>query len=133
MVVQKIYVDANAKKIMAQLKKQHQMPESGDGREHSRRPWNVVLKLEFELVQDDATLQQKAEVTTHDISQGGFSFIYNKDLPIGTRVKTCFDMLPNKPIVYGEIRGARHLYGMQYRVGVAFVDVSRKQASSKKA
>jgi hypothetical protein len=127
MANRKAYIDETAKKIMQQLQQKYQLPDGGDGRKHQRKPWNVVLSVEFKISGGRLTLERKAEVTTHDISQGGFSFIFNENILKGTHVKACFDMLPNKPIVHGEVRSSRLLYGVQHRIGVAFIDVARAE------
>ena len=119
----KVHIDETARKILDQLERSYRMPDEGEGRKHPRKSWCVVLSVEFEIENGALTLQRTEEVTTHDISQGGFSFIFNENLIEKTRVKARFDMLPNKPTIYGEVRSSRHLYGTQHRIGVCFIEV----------
>lgn len=114
-------------RVLDQLREDFSLPESGDGREHERRPWCVVMTIEINRQSNTGIFKKSAQITTHDISRGGFSFIYHETIPEKSQITARFDMLPNKPIIHGTIRSCFHLLGNQYRVGVQFNDVARKQ------
>ena len=127
----KVVNDKTARRILRQLQRDRQNPDGKEIRKHQRKSWCVVLSAEFEIEEGSITLEHKEEVITHDISQGGFSFIFHMNLTKGPHIKACFDMLPKKPVINGEVRSSRHLYGTQYRIGVSFVHVARANEQEK--
>jgi len=123
----KPYIDVDSQKILEYLQREFQIPESGDGRAHQRKPWCVVLTIQFNDSSDQLTITNKAEITTHDLSRGGFGFIFNQNMEVKSTISACFEMLPNKPIIHGEVRSCRRLFGQQYRIGVEFTNVKRSE------
>jgi len=113
--------------ILEQLREDFSLPESGDGRKHERRSWCVVMTVEVDRQSHNGTFRKSAQITTHDISRGGFSFIYHETIPENSKITGQLDMLPNKPVIHGVIRSCFHLIGNQYKIGVQFADVARKK------
>ena len=124
-MVKKTHVDAASRQILEHLQEEYKPPQGGDGRMHQRKSWCAVLTVQFEDSTGQLTILHKVEITTHDVSRGGFGFIFNKNIRVGSHISAQFNMLPNQPIIHGEIRSSRHLCGQQYRIGVFFTNVKR--------
>ena len=63
---------------------------------------------------------RKLDVLIHDVSAGGFGFIFGQRLNPGTTVRAQFDYLPNHPVVTGIVRYCTHLGDTHHRIGVQF-------------
>jgi hypothetical protein len=79
-----------------------------------------VAKVTIWLRRDRWDFPREVEVTTLDISRGGFSFMYPHFLHTDTTVSTRFDTLPDRPILTGTIKSCVYVAG-QHRVGVEFI------------
>lgn len=88
-----------------------------DEREASRYPW--VTKLAVRIVDPTGGIRD-IEITTHDLSVGGFSFLYNQFLHNGTIVITHIKSLPNQPTIMCVVRNCVHVKGAIHRIGVRF-------------
>jgi hypothetical protein len=86
-----------------------------------RRPWVVPLFIDVEHTSNIGVVRQQARVTTQDLSAGGFSFLHKQFIPVGVRILAHFNVLPDKPVVPGEVRSCILVTGMQHRVGVQFL------------
>ncbi len=113
--------------IFERLRLQHEIEEVDNRRRAQRRSWSVPLTVT--LLEHVATGGSKREVdvVTHDISPGGFSFIHNGFVHVGTEVATLLTMLPDRPKVMGVVRNCIHLANSMHRVGVQFIQVARSQ------
>lgn len=90
-------------------------------RRHERKVWNAVLTLVIEEHLDGGYVRHRqVEVTTVDISAGGFAFMHNKAINAETVVRARFEGLPQKPVLIGVVRNCRLVDGKQHRVGVQF-------------
>ncbi|MGE3181609.1 MAG: PilZ domain-containing protein [Phycisphaerae bacterium] len=107
-------------KVISELKKFEERRPGGSKRDriHDRHAWCV--KLSIQLLEPTGTLKQ--EVTTCDLSKGGFAFISHRLIHVGTQLKTIFDMLPSKPRLGGVVRNCIYIQPRQYRVGIQFQD-----------
>lgn len=115
-----------SQRILKQLSDQHAGAGGGGkgfkDRKHERRAWAVPLTVMLEERTGQFHRSREVEVTTHNISVGGFAFVYNQYVHAGTIVKVQFDTLPNKPKLTGVVRNCAFLSGRQHRVGVQFLD-----------
>jgi hypothetical protein len=114
--------DVSAKEVFDQL--HHRFGPSGravsNERRHDRHKWVTPLTVLIEKEPDHKSQQRDVEVTTHDISRGGFSFMFKQYLHPGTRIRTRFNALPGCPIVRGIVRNCIHLGATFHRIGVEF-------------
>jgi len=118
-----------ASTIMTELSKQHVKGDTKghERRKHARKNWQTVIKLILNEDTTSLTSQgREIEVTTQDISVGGFGFLYSRYLYPDTEVIAKFDCLPGKPMLRGVICDCHLIGGMQHRVGVRFTKVLRK-------
>lgn len=88
-----------------------------DQRTAERKPWVTQLTL---LIADPLGKSRTVNVSSHDISTGGFSFIYKQFVHINTKVRAQFESLPGRPSLNGVVRSCIHVGGMHHRVGVQF-------------
>lgn len=88
-----------------------------DKREADRYPW--AIKLHVTII-DPMGTPREIVVQTHDLSIGGFSFIYNQFLHNGTVVIACIKALPKQPKVLCIVKNCVHVKGASHRVGVRF-------------
>ncbi len=120
---------AAPEQVMAELSRQHHggSTKGHEKRKHQRKQWHTVIRL----VLEDPKLvgnRRAIEVTTQDISVGGFAFIHSQYLYPGTIVRACFNNLPNQPWLKGIIRDCRLLGGIQHRIGVQFTEIVKNRA-----
>ena len=95
-----------------------QKDEQHDQRQSERHPWTVHLTV---IIEDPAGKPRTLEIVTHDISAGGFSFIYRQFMHLGTKVRVQVVSLEGRPTLDGVIRNCTYLGGMNHRIGVQFV------------
>jgi len=86
-------------------------------RRAERHHWITDLTL---VIEDPLGKPRTIEVTTNDISAGGFSFVYHQFIHFGTKVRAHFESVPGRPNLDGVVRSCAHLGGMNHRVGVQF-------------
>lgn len=114
--------DASPEEVFDQL--HHRFGSSGSGvsneRKHGRHKWVTPLTVLIEKEPHHKSQKRDVEVTTHDISRGGFSFMFKQYLHPGTRIRTRFNSLPGCPIVRGIVRNCIHLGSTFHRIGVEF-------------
>ncbi|MCC7145389.1 MAG: PilZ domain-containing protein [Phycisphaeraceae bacterium] len=111
---------AEPQKIIQDLGKQHtQQASPNDRREHKRFPWSVALTMQLE---ESGGNHRRIEVTTLNISVGGFAFTYRQFIHPGTIVFARFETLPDKPVLKGVVRSCAPIGGMQHRIGVQFLE-----------
>lgn len=108
--------------IMRQLSEQQRPGKGHRERRHERRAWAVPLTVRLEERCGDSVRTRDIEVTSHNISAGGFAFVYNQYVYEGTIVRVQFDTLPRKPKLTGVVRNCILLGGRQHRVGVQFTE-----------
>ncbi len=99
---------------------------SPNERTAERRPWVTSLVL---VLEDPDGKPRTVEVTTHDISVGGFSFVYRQFLHAGTKIRAHFSILPGRPFLDGIVRNCMYVGGMHHRVGVQFNDRCEEKAN----
>jgi|CXWL01.1.fsa_nt_gi hypothetical protein len=105
-------------KVIEQLRQQAVTPlKKRDQRSSERRPWVAHLTL---LITDPLGKPRTLDVVTHDISTGGFSFIFRQFFHVNTRVRAQFETLPGKPVLDGVVRSCILVGGVHHRVGVQF-------------
>jgi len=88
-----------------------------NGRRFERYPWIIDLTMWLE---EPSGATRTLDVTTHDLSRGGFSFVYRQFLHAGTKIRARFNILPNRPTVAGLVRNCNWVGGHHHRVGVEF-------------
>ncbi len=110
---------AAASEVIEQLRQQGDscQEKKKNQRKSERRAWVTQLTL---LIEDPLGKQRTLDVATHDISTGGFSFIYKQFIHINTKVAVLFETLPGKPALNGVVRSCVLLDGMHHRIGVQF-------------
>ena len=91
-----------------------------EDRQHARHSWCVPLSVQVKDPGTGAT--RTLDVTSHDISKGGFSFVTTNFIHVGSRISTTFESLPAKPLVRGIVRSCRHVDGTRHRIGVQFFE-----------
>jgi len=89
-------------------------------RRYERKAWTVALTLDLEEKSLRGVTHRQIEVATHNISVGGYSFIFHNFIHPGTVVSARFDGLPNNPTLRGIVRNCIAIGGTQHRVGVEF-------------
>ena len=95
-----------------------------------RQPWVTQLNL---LIADPLGKARALNVSSHDISTGGFSFIYKQFVHINTKVRVQFESLAGRPTLNGVVRSCIHVGGMHHRVGVQFATPSSTSKEAPKA
>ena len=88
-----------------------------DQRAAGRFSW--VTKLSVRII-DPIGAPRDIEVTTRDLSTGGFSFVHNQFVHEGTIVITRIKGLPHQPTIMCVVRHCEHISGAKHRVGVRF-------------
>jgi len=112
---------ATADEVIAQLYARHGLKGSrANERSSERFPWVTSLAL---VIIDPQGTPRTLEVLTHDISAGGFSFVYRQFLHVGSMVRAEFTVLPNRPRLDGIVRNCVHVGGINHRIGVQFTGV----------
>jgi hypothetical protein len=109
--------DATPKAILQALEAQNAL-STADARAHARHFWCVPATLEIQSSRTAPVRQTR--VATNNISEGGFAFIIDARLAVGTIVRTTFETLPDKPRINGVVRSCVYLCGTQHRIGVEF-------------
>jgi hypothetical protein len=109
-------------RIMKELSEQHRPGKAFKDRRHERKPWAVPLTVQLEERCTEGIRTRDVEVTSHNISSGGFAFVFNQYVHEGTIVRVQFDTLPRKPRLMGVVRNCVLLNGRQHRVGVQFME-----------
>jgi hypothetical protein len=90
-------------------------------RAHARRPWVTPLTIWIEDSRVGGVSLRPIDVTTQDISRGGFSFVYRQYLNPGTTIRTRFEALPDAPVARAVVRNCIHLSGNLHRTGAQFL------------
>jgi len=94
-------------------------------RAHERRKWTVPLTVELEEVGQYGPASRTIEVSTVDVSRGGFAFVFRQYVFPGTVVRVQFDSLPKRPRLAGSVKSCNLIGGTQHRVGVQFDQAKR--------
>ncbi|MCA9255494.1 MAG: PilZ domain-containing protein [Phycisphaerales bacterium] len=109
-------------RVVAMLKEQADADSTiVEKRGSDRYAWKIKLHV---TIVDPSGARREIDVTTHDLSIGGFSFIFNQYVHNGTVVIACIKALPQKPLVLCVVRNCVHVKGAMHRVGVNFEKVS---------
>ena len=118
--------DASARQIFEELHKRFGRggPVPNE-RQAERLPWVTDLTLR---VEDPGRTARELKVASHDISRGGFSFVYQQFLHCGTKIRTYFDALPNRPTIQGVVQYCVDIGDGRHRIGVVFVQDSSPKA-----
>ena len=87
-------------------------------RRFERYAWIIDLTAWLE---EPSGTTRTLDATTHDLSRGGFSFVYRQFLHAGTKIRVRFNILPNRSTVAGVVRNCDWVGGHHHRVGVEFV------------
>jgi len=95
-------------------------------RRAERHAWVTDLTL---VIEDLQGKPRTLEVTTHDISEGGFSFVYRQFIHTGTRILAHFGSVSGRPSLEGVVRNCAYVGNMHHRIGVQF---SSRQEGGKK-
>ncbi|HPF39211.1 MAG TPA: PilZ domain-containing protein [Phycisphaerae bacterium] len=112
----------NPARVMAMLRKQADADSTTvEKRGSDRYAWRTRLRV---TIVDPSGARREIDVTTHDLSIGGFSFMFNQYVHNGTVVIACIKALPEKPMVLCVVRNCVHVKGAMHRVGVNFERVS---------
>lgn len=98
-------------------------------RQSERRPWITPLTI---LIEDPMGKPRTLEATTHDISTGGFSFVYRQFIHINTKVRVYFESLPGRPALEGVVRSCTYAGEMHHRIGVQFVKPEDSKSEKRK-
>ena len=107
--------------IFQALQEKHNLEESDRARRrYDRKPWITCLILHIEEGDGSAVTTRQVDITTHDLSRGGFGFIFKNYLPPGTKIRAQFDGLESRPTVSAVVRNCQHLLGSSYAVGAEF-------------
>ncbi|MBI3833282.1 MAG: PilZ domain-containing protein [Planctomycetes bacterium] len=91
-------------------------------RSSERHPWVVDISL---VIEDPHGKPRTLDVVTHDISEGGFSFMYQQFIHVGTRIITHFGSIPGHPSLVGVVRNCVYVGSMYHRIGVQFPTASK--------
>ena len=110
--------DVTPEEVLDALRQRRSTKGSKKIRKHERHAWCVSLTLELQESHMEGVRRRQVAVTTHDISAGGFAFIFNQFIHPGTTIRAHFEALPNKPQLSGVVCNCVHLSGNQHRVGV---------------
>ena len=102
--------------------RQNRKARVGNERRHPRRRWNDQITIWIR--KDRWDIPREIRVKSHDVSRGGFSFLYPQFLHADTLVSTRFDALPDQPIVSGIVKSCVYNGDGQHRVGVEFISSS---------
>ena len=90
-------------------------------RRHVRNRWKVDLRIEIEESIDVGTISRELNVTTQDLSRGGYSFLCRQYLHDGTQVRAQVESLPGSPILVGTVVNCSYAGAGQHRVGIKFL------------
>lgn len=112
--------------VMEELVQRHGGTKTAKNqRSHERHKWTVPLTLELEESGQYGPTRRTIQVSTVDISRGGFAFAFRQYVFPGTIVRAQFDSLPKCPRLEGSVTGCILLGGNQHRVGVQFTQAER--------
>lgn len=115
----------NASEIVDALRRRRRSPGTeGHTRRQQRHRWRVRLRMTIQECSEGLIQYRHIEVETSDLSPGGFAFICQQFLHVGTVVYPRFVSLPNRPVVKGIVRNCAHLDGRRHRVGVEFLPLA---------
>lgn len=121
--------DASAEQIFEELHKRFGCGDAvSNERQSERFPWVTNLTVR---VDDSGQSERVLSVATHDVSRGGFSFIYRQFLHCGTRIRTEFNGLPNRPTIQGIVQYCVDIGDGRHRIGIAFAHDSSDRAVGK--
>lgn len=104
------------------IRKGYAKREGGD-RQHDRSPWCASARV---TLREPGAGVRTLTVTTCDVSRGGFAFLAEAFVHVGTEVEA---VLENRPetVLRGVVRSCAHVEGVRHRVGVQF---SEKRAAA---
>lgn len=112
--------------VMQDLFQRHGGTKAAENqRSYARHKWTVPLTVELEEVGQYAHTRRTIQVSTVDISRGGFAFVFKQYVAPGAIVRAQFDSLPKRPRLEGLVTGCVLLGGNQHRVGVQFTQAKR--------
>jgi hypothetical protein len=89
-----------------------------DSRLATRYCYCVPMTLHIDDPRSAATRIIRA--ATSNISTGGFAFIFDAAVSLGSTIRAQFDSLPGKPQIAGIVRSCVHICGTQHRIGVEY-------------
>jgi hypothetical protein len=114
--------DVDPSVILRAIETQQQLHKNTEARHFPRHFWCVPAALEIQTGGPSSTAPvRQLKVATNNISEGGFGFIIDGKVPVGSTVRVQFDSLPKKPRISGVVRSCVYLCGTQHRIGVEFV------------
>ena len=96
-------------------------------RHHKRHQWQATITLELEERADQGVSARRIQVTTHNLSAGGFAFIHRQYVHPGTTVIAQLDALADQRRLRGVVRSCIAIGGVRYRVGVQFTRITRDE------
>lgn len=122
--------NASARRIFEELHKRFGRGGPVPNERNSERlPWVTDLTLR---VEDPGRTARDLKVATHDVSRGGFSFVYKQFLHCGTKIRTSFDGLPNRPTIQGVVQYCVDCGDGRHRIGVLFALDSSAKAGGRR-
>lgn len=108
--------------VVDALSRQQEAKEKGkESRRHARRRWVMPLDVIIEERTATGSHPRGIQVTTQDLSPGGFSFVSRHMIHPGTQLRVRFDLLPNRPTLRCVVRHCAHAVGAEHLIGVAFI------------
>ncbi len=93
-------------------------------RKHERKSWVTHSTIQLQGPRDKRTLK----VTTCDISRGGFSFILESYIAIGTPLEATFMVGTEETILLGVVRNCKIVHAPRHHIGVQFTNTKPEVA-----
>jgi hypothetical protein len=88
-------------------------------REHERFEWRI--KLQLRIQNGTEVGYDEIHVVTNDLGAGGFSYLSKSPMQRNVAVLACMPQLKKDRCVIGKVRYCQQEIGLQYRIGVKFV------------
>lgn len=110
--------------VIALLERETQGARSRHPRRHERKRWNVELSIRIEDTVGTAKAKRSVQVTTQDLSRGGYSFLCRHFVHPGTRVHARVTALPGEPVLTGIVANCVYARDGLHRVGVKLLSVN---------
>ncbi len=93
----------------------------------------VVIDIRYEQDMNGNVIPRRIETATRDISPGGFGFVCEDPIALGTTLHAVFEGLAGQPVLVGAVRNCQHLGGRQHRIGVEFIEKAAAEAEAEDA
>ncbi len=108
--------------LMQMLKRRMRMRrDRGNFRRQPRYLCRVRVTVLLQEKWKSGIQWRELKVTTCDVGPGGFSFVCDRYVHLGTIVFPRFESLPNRPVMKGIVRNCTYVEGRDHRVGVQFL------------